>query len=67
MDLSRRRAETKGRVATKACRPVDPKLKLYSDSAASFSPEKNQVALSQGGTVNYDHLIVAPGASTLVA
>lgn len=43
---------------------IDPKLKYYADSAASFSPEKNQVVLSQGDTVNYDHLVVATGLKT---
>lgn len=40
---------------------VDPKLKLYAESAASISPETNTIKLSQGGSVNYDHLVVANG------
>ncbi|KAJ5168808.1 Sulfide:quinone oxidoreductase [Penicillium canariense] len=40
---------------------VDPKLKLYSDSVATFSPEKNFVTLGNGDNLSYEQLIVAPG------
>ncbi|KAK4234171.1 hypothetical protein C8A03DRAFT_18875 [Achaetomium macrosporum] len=40
---------------------VDPKLKLYSDSLATFSPEDNTVALGSGSKLTYDQLVVAPG------
>lgn len=40
---------------------VDPKLKLYSESVSTFSPENNFVTLGNGDKVNYEQLIVAPG------
>ena len=40
---------------------VDPKLKLYADSVATFAPENNFVTLSNGDKIGYDQLIVAPG------
>lgn len=40
---------------------VDPKLKLYSDSLATFAPEDNTVTLGNGSKLTYDQLVVAPG------
>ncbi|KAJ5089867.1 Sulfide:quinone oxidoreductase [Penicillium argentinense] len=40
---------------------IDPKLKHYNDSVATFAPEKNIVTLGNGDSVNYEQLIVAPG------
>lgn len=40
---------------------VDPKLKFYNDSVATFTPENNAVTLGTGAKVNYEQLIVAPG------
>ncbi|KAL2163787.1 hypothetical protein VTH06DRAFT_5846 [Thermothelomyces fergusii] len=40
---------------------VDPKLKLYPDSVASFQPEDNTVTLGSGSRLTYHHLVVAPG------
>ncbi len=40
---------------------VDPKLKLYSDSLATFSPQDNSVTLGNGSRLTYDQLVVAPG------
>lgn len=40
---------------------ADPKLKLYSESVATFSPEKNFVTLGNGDNLSYEQLIVAPG------
>ncbi|KAG7284316.1 hypothetical protein NEMBOFW57_010688 [Staphylotrichum longicolle] len=40
---------------------VDPKLKLYSDTLATFSPEDNTVTLGNGSKLTYDQLVVAPG------
>ncbi|KAJ5669554.1 Sulfide:quinone oxidoreductase [Penicillium macrosclerotiorum] len=40
---------------------VDPKLKLYTESVSTFSPENNFVTLGNGDKVNYEQLIVAPG------
>jgi sulfide:quinone oxidoreductase len=41
---------------------VDPKLRLYADGVASFTPEDNAVTLSGGGDrLSYEHLVVAPG------
>ncbi|KAF3388779.1 Sulfide:quinone oxidoreductase [Penicillium rolfsii] len=40
---------------------ADPKLKLYAESVATFSPEKNFVTLGNGDNLSYEQLIVAPG------
>jgi len=40
---------------------VDPKLKLYSDTLATFAPEDNTVTLGNGSKLTYDQLVVAPG------
>ncbi|KAK4149164.1 hypothetical protein C8A00DRAFT_38240 [Chaetomidium leptoderma] len=40
---------------------VDPKLKLYPDSLATFTPEDNTVTLGSGAKLTYDQLVVAPG------
>jgi sulfide:quinone oxidoreductase len=40
---------------------VDPKLKLYADSVAAFTPEDNTVTLGNGSKLTYDQLVVAPG------
>jgi sulfide:quinone oxidoreductase len=40
---------------------VDPKLKLYSDTLATFAPEDNSVTLGNGSKLTYDQLVVAPG------
>ncbi|KAL2126524.1 hypothetical protein VTI74DRAFT_757 [Chaetomium olivicolor] len=40
---------------------VDPKLKLYNTSLATFSPEDNTVTLATGTKLTYDQLVVAPG------
>ncbi|KAL2139666.1 hypothetical protein VTI28DRAFT_4866 [Corynascus sepedonium] len=40
---------------------VDPKLKLYTDSLATFQPEDNTVTLGTGSKLTYDQLVVAPG------
>ncbi|KAK0631572.1 hypothetical protein B0T14DRAFT_416292 [Immersiella caudata] len=42
---------------------LDPKLKLYPASVSSLSPSNNSVTLSNGSTVGYEHLVVAPGIS----
>ena len=40
---------------------LDPKLRLYKDSVGAFSPSDNSLTLSQGDTINYEHLVVVPG------
>ncbi|KAK3302927.1 uncharacterized protein B0T15DRAFT_259256 [Chaetomium strumarium] len=40
---------------------VDPKLKLYPDSLATFSPQDNSVTLGSGAKLTYEQLVVAPG------
>ncbi|KAK3933543.1 hypothetical protein QBC46DRAFT_433279 [Diplogelasinospora grovesii] len=40
---------------------IDPKLRLYNTSLASFSPDTNSVVLGTGDTLTYDQLVVAPG------
>ncbi|KAJ5225896.1 sulfide quinone reductase [Penicillium chermesinum] len=40
---------------------LDSKLKLYSQSVDTFSPEQNFVTLANGDRLGYDQLIVAPG------
>ncbi|KAK4040439.1 hypothetical protein C8A01DRAFT_15690 [Parachaetomium inaequale] len=40
---------------------VDPKLKLYPDALATFTPEDNTVTLGSGSKLTYDQLVVAPG------
>ncbi|KAJ5460774.1 Sulfide:quinone oxidoreductase [Penicillium daleae] len=40
---------------------ADPQLKLYAESVATFSPEKNFVTLGNGDNLSYEQLIVAPG------
>jgi sulfide:quinone oxidoreductase len=40
---------------------VDPKLKLYPDALATFTPEDNTVTLDSGSKLTYDQLVVAPG------
>ncbi|GAB1216543.1 hypothetical protein ATERTT37_005759 [Aspergillus terreus] len=42
---------------------IDPKLKFYNESVATFSPENNQLTLGNGGQVGYEQLVVAPGIS----
>ncbi|OAL46962.1 sulfide,quinone oxidoreductase/flavo-binding protein [Pyrenochaeta sp. DS3sAY3a] len=42
---------------------LDPKIKLYGESVASFSPSDNTVALQNGDLVNYEQLVVVPGIS----
>ncbi|KAH7032362.1 hypothetical protein B0J12DRAFT_713673 [Macrophomina phaseolina] len=42
---------------------IDPKLKFYNDSVGTFSPESNAVTLANGGKLNYEQLVVAPGIS----
>src|ERR1700761_6584233 len=42
---------------------IDPKIQLYSQAVDSFSPKDNRVTLKDGGTLEYDHLVVAPGIS----
>ena len=40
---------------------VDPKLRLYKAALGTFSPDQNSVTLGNGDSINYEHLIVAPG------
>ncbi len=40
---------------------IDPKLRFYNTSLASFSPDSNSVTLGNGDTLTYDQLVVAPG------
>lgn len=40
---------------------IDPKLKFYNEGVSSFSPENNFITLSNGGKINYEHLVVVPG------
>ncbi len=42
---------------------IDPKLHLYSNNVATFSPEQNSVTLGNGDKINYQQLVVAPGIS----
>lgn len=47
------------------CKPlktlIDPKVKFYNDSVATFAPNKNEITLKSGDKLGYQHLIVAPG------
>ncbi|KAF1979121.1 FAD/NAD(P)-binding domain-containing protein [Bimuria novae-zelandiae CBS 107.79] len=40
---------------------VGPKLRLFHEQVGSFSPEENQVTLSNGDRLIYEQLVVAPG------
>ncbi|KAI6784050.1 Sulfide:quinone oxidoreductase-like protein [Emericellopsis cladophorae] len=40
---------------------VDPKFKFYNTSVGSFKPEDNAVRLGSGQSLQYEHLLVAPG------
>lgn len=40
---------------------IDPKLRFYNTSLASFAPDSNSVTLGNGDTLTYDQLVVAPG------
>lgn len=40
---------------------VDSKLKFYNNGVETFTPDNNSVQLSDGRTLNYEHLIVSPG------
>lgn len=40
---------------------IDPKLRFYNTSLASFAPDTNSVTLGNGDTLTYDQLVVAPG------
>lgn len=40
---------------------LDPKLRLYNDAVATFSPEDNTATLANCGKLTYDQLVVAPG------
>ncbi|KAF2740573.1 sulfide quinone reductase [Polyplosphaeria fusca] len=40
---------------------LDSKLRFYNTALHSFHPEQNSVTLGSGDTVNYEHLVVAPG------
>lgn len=42
---------------------VDPKLTLYNQGVNTFTPEENQVTLSNGDKLGYEQLVVAPGIS----
>ncbi|TIA05007.1 sulfide,quinone oxidoreductase/flavo-binding protein, partial [Aureobasidium pullulans] len=42
---------------------INPKLQFYNNSVAAFSPEQNTVTLSNGDSLCYEHLVVAPGIS----
>jgi sulfide:quinone oxidoreductase len=46
---------------------VDPKLKFYPDSLATFTPEDNTVTLGNGSKLTYDQLVVAPGIKVNLA
>lgn len=40
---------------------LDPKLKFYNHSVATFSPEENYLTLGNGDKIGYKDLIVVPG------
>ncbi|KAL2015716.1 hypothetical protein VTK56DRAFT_4912 [Thermocarpiscus australiensis] len=40
---------------------IDPKLRFYNDSLATFQPQDNTVTLGRGDRLTYDQLVVAPG------
>lgn len=40
---------------------IDPKLRFYNTSLASFTPDSNSVTLGNGDKLTYDQLVVAPG------
>ncbi|KAK1750422.1 putative Sulfide:quinone oxidoreductase mitochondrial precursor [Echria macrotheca] len=40
---------------------IDPKLRFYNTSLATFSPDTNTVTLGDGTTLTYSQLVVAPG------
>ena len=42
---------------------MNPKLQFYSNSVASFKPDQNTVILSDGDSLVYENLVVAPGIS----
>ncbi|KAK4056073.1 hypothetical protein OIO90_002804 [Microbotryomycetes sp. JL221] len=39
-------------------------VKLYSLGVASFKPDQNEITTTDGTTLSYDYLVVAPGLST---
>ncbi|KAK0701260.1 sulfide quinone reductase [Lasiosphaeris hirsuta] len=55
--------KTRNELRSRLADLIDPKLKLYSDSVSTLSPESNSVRLSSGDTIGYDHLVVVPGIS----
>jgi sulfide:quinone oxidoreductase len=40
---------------------IDPKMKFYNDSVATFAPNENQITLGSGDKLGYQQLRVAPG------
>lgn len=42
---------------------IDSSLQFYNKSVASFKPDQNTVILSDGDSLVYENLIVAPGIS----
>ena len=42
---------------------INSKLQFYNDSVAAFVPDQNTVTLSNGDSLCYEHLVVAPGIS----
>ncbi|KIY03051.1 uncharacterized protein Z520_01517 [Fonsecaea multimorphosa CBS 102226] len=40
---------------------LDPKLQFYNEGVSTFSPEENQITLSNGDRLGYDQLVVVPG------
>jgi sulfide:quinone oxidoreductase len=40
---------------------IDQRLKFYNEKVETFSPEQNSVSLGNGGKLNYEQLVVAPG------
>lgn len=43
---------------------VDAKMQLYPHGVSAFTPDGNSVTLSSGESLNYEHLVVAPGIKT---
>lgn len=40
---------------------IDPKLRFYNTGVKGFSPDDSFITLSNGDSINYDHLVVVPG------
>lgn len=40
---------------------IPPGVKWIKQSVSSMSPEKNEISLSDGSSISYDYLVVAPG------